>query len=75
VPSANIACVDDLTASADEQIAEAKAAEFESLSLDCRADAARLQRLLAPDFHEFGTSGIEIEYDGTAAARGCGDRP
>lgn len=59
--------MDDLTASADEQIADATAAEFESLSLDCRADPARLQRLLAPDFHEFGTSGIEIEYDGTAA--------
>ena len=41
-------------------------AERESLSLECRADAARLERLLAPDFHEFGTSGCEIGYDGTA---------
>jgi hypothetical protein len=32
---------------ADHQIAEAMAAERESLSLECRADAARL---LAPDF-------------------------
>ena len=37
--------------SADEQIAEAMAAEHESLSLECRADAARFERLLAPDFH------------------------
>jgi hypothetical protein len=35
----------------------ATAVEVESLSLECRADAARFQRLLAPDFHEFGTSG------------------
>jgi len=35
---------------ADHQIAEAMAAERESLSLECRADAARLGRLLAPDF-------------------------
>jgi len=50
----------------DEQIAEALAAERESLSLDCRADVARLERLLAPDFHEFGASGGEIGYEGTA---------
>jgi hypothetical protein len=31
---------------ADEQIAEALAAGHESLSLECRADAARLERLL-----------------------------
>jgi hypothetical protein len=54
-------------ASADEQIAGATAAEVNSLSLECRADAARFQRLLAPDFHEFGTSGTEIGYEGTAA--------
>lgn len=61
--------MDDVTAQApaDEQIAEATAAELESLTLECRADAARLQRLLAPDFHEFGTSGTEIGYEGTAA--------
>lgn len=52
---------------ADEQIAAAMAAERESLSLACRADAARLDRLLAPDFHEFGSSGIEFGYEGTAA--------
>ena len=61
--------MDDATAQppADQQIAEATAAELESLSLECRADAARFQRLLAPDFHEFGASGTEIEYEGTAA--------
>jgi hypothetical protein len=52
---------------ADQQIAEATAAERESLSLECRADPARLERLLAPGFHEFGTSGDEIGYEGTAA--------
>jgi len=52
---------------ADEQIAAAMAAERESLSLACRADAARLDRLLAPDFHEFGSSGAEFGYEGTAA--------
>ena|ERR1039457_2799607 len=51
---------------ADRQVAEAIAAEYESLSLACRADAARLERLLAPDFHEFGASGGEIGYEGTA---------
>jgi hypothetical protein len=61
--------MDDVTAQApaDQQIAAARAAELESLSLECRADAARFQRLLAPDFHEFGTSGTEIAYEGTAA--------
>lgn len=53
-------------ADADQQIVEVMAAEHESLSLKCRADAARLQRLLAPDFHEFGASGGEIGYEGTA---------
>jgi ribonuclease HI len=48
--------------SADQQIAEAVAAEYESLSPECRADAARLGRLLAPDFHEFGASGTEYGY-------------
>lgn len=52
---------------ADGQVAAAMAAERESLSLACRADAARLDRLLAPDFHEFGSSGIEFGYEGTAA--------
>lgn len=61
--------MDDVTAQgpAAQQVAEATAAELESLSLECRADAARFQRLLAPDFHEFGTSGTEIGYEGTAA--------
>ena len=53
-------------ASADEQIAQAMAAEYESLSLACRVDAARFGQLLAPDFHEFGASGGEIGYEGTA---------
>jgi hypothetical protein len=65
--------------SADLQISEAVAAEYESLSLECRADAARLGRLLAPDFHEFGTSGREYGYEGTAelvtAATEPGDEP
>ena len=65
--------------SADEQIAEATAAEHESLSPECRADAARLGRLLAPDFHEFGASGAEYGYAGTAemvaAATSAGDQP
>lgn len=50
----------------DVQVAEAIAAEQESLSPECRADPARLRRLLAPDFHEFGASGGEIEFEGTA---------
>ena len=58
------------------QIAGAVAAEHESLSPECRADAARLGRLLAPDFHEFGASGAEYGYAGTAemvAAAMAGD--
>jgi len=51
---------------ADRQVAEAIAAEYESLSPACRADVARLQRLLAPDFHEFGASGGEFGYESTA---------
>jgi hypothetical protein len=50
----------------DEQVAEALAAERESLSLECRADPRRLGALLAPDFHEFGSSGSEIGVEGTA---------
>jgi hypothetical protein len=65
---------------ADQQIAEATAAEHESLSPECRADAARLGRLLAPDFHEFGASGAEYGYEGTAemvaaAGMASGDEP
>jgi hypothetical protein len=52
--------------SADEQIAEAFAAERQSLSPECRADPACLEALLAPDFHEFGASGGEFVFDGTA---------
>jgi ribonuclease HI len=51
---------------ADQQVAEAIAAEYESLSLDCRADAARFGQLLAPDLHEFTATGEEIGYAGTA---------
>jgi len=49
---------------AARQIAEAMAAEHESLRLECRADPARFERLLAPDFHEFGASRGEIGYGG-----------
>lgn len=55
------------TGDAEQQVAEAVAAEYESLSVECRADPARLERLLAPDFHEFGTSGGELGLEGTAA--------
>jgi hypothetical protein len=54
-------------AGAERQIVEAMAAERESIRPECRADAARPERLLAPDLHEFGTSGREIGYEGTAA--------
>ena len=69
VLNANITHMEDVTAHApaDQQVAQATAAELESLSLECRADAARFSRLLAPDFLEFGTSGTEIGYEGTAA--------
>lgn len=50
----------------DSQVDEAVAAELESLSPSCRADPDRLRTLLAPDFHEFGTSGAEIEFEGAA---------
>jgi hypothetical protein len=61
--------------SPDQQVAEAMAAEHESLSLSCRADPNRLERLLAPDFHEFGSSGGEIGYEGTAAWVAAGTDP
>ena len=61
--------------SGDPQVAEAIAAEQESLSVECRADPARLRRLLAPDFHEFGASGGELEYDGTAELVAAGTDP
>jgi ribonuclease HI len=51
----------------DQQIAEAVAAERETLSPECRANPARLEALLAPDFHEFGASGGELGFAGTAA--------
>ena len=50
----------------EQQVAEAIAAEYESLSPACRANASSLERLLAPDFHEFGASGGELGYRGTA---------
>jgi RimJ/RimL family protein N-acetyltransferase len=56
----------DRQANADQQIAEAIAAEYESLSPACRADASCLERLLAPDFHEFGASGGELGRESTA---------
>jgi hypothetical protein len=54
------------SATAEQQIAEAIVAERESLSRECRADAGRLERLLARDFHEFGASGGELVFAGTA---------
>ena len=51
---------------ADRQIAAAMAAEYESLSPRCRADAACLGRLLAPDLYEFGSSGGEFGFAETA---------
>jgi hypothetical protein len=62
-------------ARADQQIAAAVAAERESLSPQCRADASRLERLLVPDFHEFGSSGGEFGYEGIAARVGAATRP
>jgi hypothetical protein len=62
-------------APADQQIAAAIAAEQESLSPQCRADASRLERLLAPDFHEFGSSGGEFGYEGTAARVAAATHP
>lgn len=63
----------------DDQVAAAIAAERESLRPECRADADRFNRLLAPDFHEFGASGGEIGYEGTAelvaAATSPSDEP
>jgi hypothetical protein len=50
----------------DPQVAEVLAAEYETLSPQCRRDADRLRAFLAPDFHEFGASGVEIEFEGTA---------
>ena len=51
----------------DQQIAEAVAAERETLSPECRASPGCLEALLAPDFHEFGASGGEFGFAGTAA--------
>jgi hypothetical protein len=69
----------DQRAATDLQIAEAMAAEHQSLSLECRADADRFRSLLAPDFHEFGTSGGEFGYEQTAelvaAATNVGGEP
>jgi hypothetical protein len=62
-------------APADQQITAAIAAEKESLSPQCRADASRLERLLAPDFHEFGSSGGEFGYEGTAARVAAATHP
>ena len=50
----------------EQQVAEAIAAEYESLSPACRASVSCLERLLAPDFHEFGASGGELVFQGTA---------
>lgn len=50
----------------DPQVAEALAAEVETLTPECRADADRLRGFLAPDFHEFGASGAEVVFEGTA---------
>lgn len=60
---------------AEQQIAAAMAAERESLNPQCRADAARFEQLLANDFHEFGSSGGEIGYEGTAARIAAATNP
>ncbi|MGW9477821.1 nuclear transport factor 2 family protein [Saccharomonospora azurea] len=39
------------------------AAERETLSPECRADPARLRRLLAPNLHEFGSSGRQLDVE------------
>ena len=52
---------------ADQQVEAAIAAERESLSPECRADPERISALLAPDFHEFGASGGELEFADTPA--------
>jgi len=62
-------------APASQQIAAAIAAEHDSLNPQCRADASRLERLLAPDFHEFGSSGAEFGYEGTAARVAAATQP
>ncbi|OEJ98378.1 nuclear transport factor 2 family protein [Streptomyces thermolilacinus] len=54
------------TGGEDPQVTEALAAELETLTPACRADAGRLRRYLAPDFHEFGASGVEVVFEGTA---------
>jgi ribonuclease HI len=57
---------DAASGGAERQVAAAVAAELESLSVECRSDPRRLARLLAPDFHEFGASGGELGFAGTA---------
>lgn len=52
----------------DPLVAEALAAERETLSPACRSDPERLAAFLAPDFHEFGASGRELTREGTAKA-------
>jgi ribonuclease HI len=54
------------TGQTDPQVAEVLAAERETLSPGCRADPRRLATFLAPDFHEFGSSGSEVGLEGTA---------
>ena len=43
--------------------------ERETLSPECRRDAARLDALLADDFHEFGRSGGELTKGADTARR------
>lgn len=64
-----------LEAEATGAVAAAMAAERESLSVECRLDAARLSRLIAPDFHEFGASGGELTYADAAASVAETTRP
>lgn len=52
----------------DPLVAEALAAERETLSPACRSDPERLAAFIAPDFHEFGASGREVTREGTAEA-------
>ncbi|WP_313566055.1 universal stress protein [Mobilicoccus sp.] len=50
-------------------VAEVLELERETLSPECRRDAARLDALLADDFHEFGRSGGELTKGADTARR------
>ena len=60
----------DAASDREHQVAQAIAAERESLGAVCRSDPACLERLLAADFHEFGASGVEYGYQDATAHLG-----